>query len=466
MNDPFYNVPAVPQRKSVIARALDGLGEWVGNTRPVRLLLSSSEGWGALSSFRNFTGQRASVNSALQISTVWACVRLVSEVISTLPCNVYKRGSSGAKVDQDHPLHDLIHASPNFEQTACVFWQTFLASMMLRDGAYVEVRYAAGAPEEPSSLFNLMPDCLSDPDAEGWCTYSDPETGMARRIRRSNIWYTPAFTLNGKTGITPIAAGANVFGGAMAADRASADTFTNGMRASGIVTMDAVLKPEQREMVRQHVAQVTRQGGVFVLEKSTGFQQLNMTPQDAQLLSTRHFNVEEICRWFRVPPFMVGHNDKASGYPASLEAQMTMFVTMVLRPYLVRIEQSINKFLLTRTERRKWHAEFVVEGLLRGDSAARSAFYNAGVNNGWMTRDEVRAKENLPLQGGNAEVLTVQQQMVPLDKAGTFAAPAPGAAPAGDPAATPPTAPPDESTAKALRSLKSLGDLLSAKEHE
>jgi HK97 family phage portal protein len=444
------------QRKTAVGRAFDRLGSWIGNTRPVQLLLSSAFGW--LDSHRNFSGEPVNYSNALQLSTVWACVRLLSETISTLPLNLYKDKKGEKVVADEHPLHTILHTSPNDDSTAVVFWQAFIASLLLRGGAYVEVfRSATGSV---TSMVFLTADNLSGPDQDGIWSYIDPATGRTREIPDRRIWYTPFFTIDGRTGVTPISCGANVFGGAIAADRASADTFKNGMRASGLVMMDHVMKPEQRADVRRHSEEVVRQGGIFVLEKGSTFQQLNMTPQDSQLLSTRHFNVEEICRWFRVAPFMVGHNDKASGYPASLEAQMIMFMNMTLRPIVVGIEQSINKYLLTAVERKKYSAEFVIEGILRGDSASRAAFYNAGVTNGWMTRDEVRRKENLPVKGGNADQLMVQSQMIPIDKVGEEPVPAPKAPPAqGDPDASM-----DEASEAVAEAAKSLFSRLSIRE--
>jgi HK97 family phage portal protein len=181
--------------------------------------------------------------------------------------------------------------------------------------------------------------------------------------------------------------------------------------------VDAVLKTDQREQIRTHVRSVQDRGEFMVFEKGTGFHRLSMNPQDAELLSTRAFNVEEICRWFRVPPFMVGHSEKSTSWGTGIEQQMIGFVTFVLRPWCVRIEQSIRKNLLTPVEQNSYSAEFALEGLLRGDSGARSAFYASAGQNGWMTRNEMRRLENLPpVEGG--DVLTVQSNLVPLDKLG------------------------------------------------
>jgi HK97 family phage portal protein len=232
------------------------------------------------------------------------------------------------------------------------------------------------------------------------------------------MMHIPAFSLDGINGLSPVRMGANIMGSAMAADETSAGMFKNAMKSPGLVTMDTVFKPDQREEVRKHVKSVSDSGGYMVLEKGASFQQLNMNPQDAELLASRGFNVEELCRWFRVPPFMVGHSEKSTSWGTGIEQQMIGFLTFSLRPWLARIEQSINKCLLTPAEQTRYFAEFALEGLLRADSASRASFYSTMVQNGIYTRDDVRGLENQPKKGGNADVLTVQSNLVPIDKLG------------------------------------------------
>lgn len=390
--------------------------------------LTSGAFWKDWFGSHNFTGQSVSVSSALQLSTVWACVRLIAETLSTLPMNVYVERAGKKTLAYNHTMYTLLHTQPNFTTTAVVFWQAFITSLLLWGGAHVEKKMSG---EYITSLMFLPAELIwRDQDGKWW--YADPAMTEPRHIPDDNMWYTPAFTVDGQTGLSPIQVGANVMGGAMAADRASADTFKNGMKASGLVTMDQQLTKDQRGIVRGHVQDVAEKGGYFVLEKGTGFQQLNMNPQDAELLQTRAFNVEEICRWFRVPPFMVGHSEKSTSWGTGIEQQMIAFVTFVLRPWAVRIEQSARMNLFTATERNKYSAEFALEGLLRGDSASRGAFYSVMTQNGIYTRDECRLKENLEEMGGNAAVLTVQSNLVPIDKLGQQApAPAAVAAPGG-----------------------------------
>lgn len=398
------------------AMIVGGLAGWLGKT----IRLTDGGFWSQWFGASNFTGKTVTVNSVLQLSTAWACVRRISGTLSTLPVNMLQEQASGAKtVARGHNLHALLHSQPNEDMTAAQFWQAFIASLLLWGGAYVEKHFSAPGRGLVSLEF-LLPDCVSWSVRNGvrvW-HYDDPFTHKRRDIEAASMWFTPFFTLDGFTGLSPVRMGANVFGGAIAADEASADTFSNGMKSSGIVMVNSVLNPKQREDIRAHVKTVSDNGGVFVFEKGADYKQLTMNPQDAELLGTRTFNVEEICRWFGVDPSLVGHGGKDSNWGTGLEEKMLWLITLTLRPIAVLIEQSIRKNLLTVAEQRLFSAEFNLEGLLRGDSKSRAAFYSTMTQNGVMTRDECRIKENLEPQRGNAAVLTVQSNMLPIDNLG------------------------------------------------
>lgn len=395
------------------------VGDWLGRT----IRLTDGDFWSSWLSGGNWSGQAVNARTTLQLSAAWACIRLIAETLSTLPMGLYRKQADGSKVvASNHQLYQLLHLQPNGYMSAVDFWQAILASLLLWGNAYIEKRVSGSVV---TSLDFLHPERITrrllKSGAVEW-RYTDPATGKQREIPEAAMWHIPAFTLDGQVGISPIAMGANVLGSAIAADKASAHTFTSGMKSSGLVTTGAtLLKKEQREDIRQHVKTVSDAGGVMVLEMGMGFQQLNMNPQDAELLSTRAFNVQEICRWFRVPPFMVGHSEGSTPWGTGMEQQMMGFITFVLRPWCVRIEQSIRRNLLSPVERLTHSAEWALEGLLRGDSAARAAFYSQMVQNGVMTRDDVRKLENLPVKGGNADVLTVQSNLLPIDLLGVNA---------------------------------------------
>jgi HK97 family phage portal protein len=233
--------------------------------------------------------------------------------------------------------------------------------------------------------------------------------------------HIPAFSLDGRVGLSAIRYGADVFGAAMSADDAANGTFKNGLLPAVAFKVDRVLKPEQREEFRDYVKQVSgalNAGRSPVLEQGITPESIGINPVDAQLLESRAYSIEEVCRWFGVPPWMVGKTDAGSNWGTGLEQQMIAFLTFSISSITNQIQQCVNKRLLTPVERRTYYAEFALEAFLKADSAARAALYSTMVQNGIYTRDDCRVKENLPRMGGNAAVLTVQTNLTPIDQLG------------------------------------------------
>lgn len=366
------------------------------------------------------SGQTITDTGIMQLSAVWACVRLISETIATLPLSMYERTSAGKRVATQHGLQFLIHDMPNADTAASVFWEAMVAAMLLRGNGRAEKRIQNG---KVTSLLFLAPNRLSK-STLGRGRYEWRYTnkdGTQRVIQPENIWTIPGFSLDGECGVSVVQYGANVFGSAQAADVAASKTFANGLMSTVVYKMERVLTKEQRAEFRENLAGITgaiNSGSSPLLEGGMTAEAISIDPKDAQLLESRGFSVEEICRWFRVPPFMVGHSEKSTSWGTGIEQQMIGFLTFTLAPWLKRIEQAISKDLLAPNERARFYPKFSVEGLLRADSAGRSTFYSALVNNGILTRDEVRELEDREPMGGNASVLTVQSAMTTLDSLG------------------------------------------------
>ncbi|CAB3653774.1 hypothetical protein LMG26685_02890 [Achromobacter mucicolens] len=366
-------------------------------------------------------GQQVNERTILQLSAVWACARLVAETISTLPLGVYERTPSGRVPAERHPLYSLIHSRPSADTTATVYWEAKIVSMLLRGNGFSEKKYIGS---RLVALEFLIPSRLAiSSDSNGNPRYRYTEkNGKQREIPASRIFRIPGFTLDGDWGLSAIEYGAGVFGSALAASTAANSTFEKGLAPTVAFTVDRVLKKEQREEFRETVKKISgalNAGESPVLEAGMDAKTIGINPTDAQLLESRNFSVEEICRWFRVPPHMVGHTANSTSWGTGIEQQMIGFLTFTLRPWLTRIEQAINKDLLSPADQPRYYAEFSVEGLLRADSAGRAEYESKMVNNGIMTRDEVRRLENLPPMGGNADVLTVQTALVPIDQLGS-----------------------------------------------
>jgi len=408
----FFDILASAASKPTVTNAVS---KWAA-----RRIGDPQQLWGAFGG-RSAAGRSVTVDSALQLSTVWACVRLISETIATLPLVLYRRLPDGGREPaKNHPLYDLLRQQPNYDMTAVQMIEAIAASMLLWGNAYCEKKEQS---QNVTSINFLLPSkmqvTLKD---DGGLKYAYSRNKGQDVIDEKRILHIPAFSLDGRVGLSPIAYGANVMGSAMSADDAAGATFKNGLVRTVAFKVDRILKKEQREEFREYVEDnlvgPLNAGRPPIMEMGVDAKELGINPTDAQMLETRGFSVEEICRFYRVPPWMVGHTQSSTSWGTGMEQQMLGFLTFTLRPWLARIEQSMRKSLLKPEERDTYYAEFGLEGLLRADSASRAAFYSTMTQNGIYTRDDCREKENLPRMGGNAGVLTVQTNLAPLDQLG------------------------------------------------
>lgn len=357
--------------------------------------------------------------SALQLSVVFACTRLIAETISTLPLLIYRRKNGGGReVASDHQLYALLHDSPNAEQTATEFWEVVIIQLILRRCAYVRKGIDVNG-----NIFELVP---MDPDRMGtpyWeasgrkvYPYNHPTRGRVEYTDRE-VWQ-----INGFGGMSVIELGARSMGAAANAEAAASKLYGNHLKPSFVAAIKDWLKPDQRAQMKERIDQSiggsAESGGRYrLLEGGVEFKQLTLTPEDAQLLETRTFSVEDLCRWFGVPPSMIGHGTAVSNWGTGREQMNLGFLQYVLRPYLKRLEQGIYKSLIKPEEQRRIYAEFSVEGLLRADSAGRAAYYATMVQNAIMKPSECRDLENLP-PDDSADVLIIQSNMIPLNMLG------------------------------------------------
>ncbi|ELZ4048891.1 phage portal protein [Yersinia enterocolitica] len=364
------------------------------------------------------SGKVVTADKVIQLAAAWACIRLISESVSTLPLKLYKRMPDGSRgTATDHPLYPVLCRSPNSEMTPSRFMLMLVASICLRGNAFIEKRMIGN---RVISLIPLLPQNMVVKRLDsGQLEYTYTENGKKRVIPVKTMMHIRGFGLDGMCGLMPMNTGRDVFGSAMAIEESAAKVFENGMQNSGFLSSKAALKGEQREALRKSISAFTgskNAGKVMVLEADLTYQSVTMNPEDAQMLESRAFSIEEICRWFRVPPFMVGHMTKQSSWASSVEGMNLLFLSNTLRPLLVNIEQEIVRCLLAGDE--DYFAEFSVEGLLRADSAGRSAYYTTALQNGWMNRNDVRRLENLPpIPGG--DIYTVQLNLTPIDQLGS-----------------------------------------------
>lgn len=396
------------KNKQQPGRVKSALLNWLG----VPIGLTTGEFWqewfGTSSS-----GKVVTADKIIRLSTVWACVRLLSESVSTLPLKIYERQSDGSrKLAQNNLAYQILCRRPNPEMTPSRFMLMIVASICLRGNAFVEKLYIGS---KLVSLVPLLPQNMVVKRLDsGKLQYTYTENSIKRIIPVDRMMHIRGFGLDGVCGMIPTMAGVDVFGAAMSVDEAAAKIFENGLQSTGFLSSKTALNKEQRERLRQNLQSFIgskNAGKLMVLENELTYQNVTMNPEAAQLLESRSFSIEEICRWFRVPPFMVGHTTKQSSWASSLEGMNMLFLTHTLRPLLVNIEQEISRCLLNSDE--DLFAEFSVEGLLRADSAGRAAYYTSALQNGWMSRNDVRRLENMPpIEGG--DIYTVQLNLTQL----------------------------------------------------
>ncbi|WP_438282290.1 phage portal protein [Pseudomonas alabamensis] len=398
------------------AKPSASMSSWLGKS----IRLSDGGFWSAFSGAQSSSGKAVTVDKAMRLSAVWACVRIISTSVAGLPLSIYRRlPDGGRETARDFPLYDVVHNSPNEDMAAFHFWQAVVASMLLWGNAYCEIHRAGG---RVIALDFLMPSRVTpETDDDGRLRYFfQPRKGARREIARGDMLHIPAFTLDGRMGLSAIRYGADVFGSAMSADDAANTTFKNGMMPTVAFSVDKTLNPTQRADFRDYVKTISgalNAGKSPVLEQGVKPEMIGINPADAQLLESRGHSIEEICRWFGVPPWMVMKTDKGSNWGGGLEQQQIAFLTYCIMTYTAPIEQCVNKRCMTAVDRIKHYSEFSLEAFLRADSAGRAAYLSTMGQNGYMTRNEGRHKENLPSMPGG-DVLTVQSNLVPLDQLG------------------------------------------------
>lgn len=365
------------------------------------------------------SGETVTVDSALGLSATWACVNLLAGTIASLPLMIYRTDRNGVRtVAKDHPLYWVLHDSPNYDQTAVDFWEFMAASIELHGNAFAEIEKRANG--DVYSLTPLRPDLvttrrLGNGDIEYRWT---DETSALNVATQERVLHIRGFGGGPLGGASTLSVCRNTFGAAQATDKAASTMFANGAMPSGVLSTDKTMTGPQRveaeRLLTEKFVGALNAGRPMLLDNGVSWQQLTISPEDAQMLESRKFSGEEICRLFGVPPAMVGYGDKSSNWGTGKEQDVLGFQKFNLRRRLKRIEQALMKQLLSSRDRLDGITiEFNLEGLLRGDSEARAAFYKSGLNDGWLTINEVRAIENMaPVEGG--DVARVQMQNVPL----------------------------------------------------
>jgi len=376
-------------------------------------------------------GKAVTEQSAMQMTAVYACVRILSEAIAGLPLHLYRYNDDGGKEKAlGHPLYLLLHDEPNPEMSSFVFRETLMTHLLLWGNAYAQIiRNGKGAVV---ALYPLMPNRMTvDRDSQGQLYYSYQMTnsdaptmpGGTVILKPSDVLHVPGLGFDGLVGYSPIAMAKNAIGLAIATEEFGAKFFANGATPGGLLEYPGTVKdPDRvRESWNKGFSGSQNAGKVAILEEGMKYTPISIAPEQAQFLETRKFQINEIARIFRVPPHMVGDLEKSSF--SNIEQQSLEFVKYTLDPWVVRWEQSIQRTLLTAEEKKQYFVKFNLEGLLRGDYQSRMNGYATARQNGWMSANDIRELENLdriPASDGG-DLYLINGNMLPLEHAGAFA---------------------------------------------
>lgn len=375
------------------------------------------------------SGRRVTERTAMQMTAVYSCVRILSETLASLPLHIYEVTDTNSKKALDHPLYTLLHDEPNTEMTSFIFRETLMTHLLLWGNAYAQIiRNGKG---EVLGLYPLMPDRMKvDRDERGQLYYeylvSDSDAGGKGsgtvRLSPTDVLHIPGLGFDGLVGYSPIAMAKNAIGMAIATEEYGAAFFANGATPSGILEHPGVVK--NPEAMRESWAKGfsgRNSHKVAILEEGMKYTPISIAPNEAQFLETRKFQLNEIARIFRVPPHMVGDLEKSIF--SNIEQQSLEFVKYTLDPWVTRFEQAMTRRLLTADEKKKYYIKFNVDGLLRGDYQSRMNGYATARQNGWMSANDIRTLENLDLisdkEGGN--LYLINGNMLPLKNAGAYA---------------------------------------------
>ena len=377
------------------------------------------------------SGKKVNERSAMQMTAVYSCVRILSEAVASLPLHIYEYKEDGSKAKAtEHPLYFLLHDEPNPEMSSYTFREVLMTHLLLWGNAYAQIiRNGKG---EVVALYPLMPDRMTvDRDDKGkiyyqyYMTVDDAPTNKGKwvSLASTDVLHIPGLGFDGLVGYSPIAMAKNAIGMAIACEEYGAKFFANGAAPSGVLEHPGTIKDPSRvrESWTQTFGGSSNANKVAVLEEGMKYTPISISPEQAQFLETRKFQINEIARIFRVPPHMVGDLEKSSF--SNIEQQSLEFVKYTLDPWVCRWEQAMLRSLLTAQEKKKYFIKFNMDGLLRGDYQSRMNGYAIGRQNGWMSANDIRELENLdkiPAEFGG-DLYLINGNMTKLQDAGIFA---------------------------------------------
>lgn len=377
---------------------------------------------------RAASGIRVNPASALGLTAYWACVKIISETIGSLPLHVYRELDTEGDKEKatDRMEYRILHDEFNDVHTSMVGRETCQAHLCTWGNAYLLIRFNGAAKVQ--SLWPLVPSMTRATTTAGRLVYETSDTPNRKLVTydANEICHVPALSMDGLNGLSPVRVHRETIGHGIATERYGAAFFGRGERPAGVLEHPAQLTDESHKRLKKDMEKIrvsTDPHQTLILEEGMKYHVITVPPEDAQYIETRQFNVADMARIYRIPLSMLEVHDKSAAY-ASVEQFFLQFAVHTIRPWLVRWEQELNRKVLGLGS--GFHAEFSLDALLRGDLKSRYDAYQTALNNHWMTSDEVRAKENLnAMPNGQGKVFFIASTMIPLDRAINPPAPAP-----------------------------------------
>lgn len=361
------------------------------------------------------------IDGALQISAVWACIELRANTIASLPFFAYDTINGEKELARNSSLYTLLHESPNSRMTPLEFWRAMIMNHDLRGNAYARLdRNNKGEVIAmwPMPADQVMPVVLGD----GSMVYEYTIGSDIAIISDKNCLHLKNLG-NGTTGLSKLDFMRSTTDEVAKMARSAEKVFGTNGKPTGILMLDKVLTKEQRAALETNFAGMAQGNSsrLFLLEANMKYEQLSMSPTDQQLLESRKYSVEEICRWFATPPVLVYHSNVTT-WGSGIDSILDGWYKLVIRPMLVSIEQATRKRVMTPRQRASMSIEISFDALLRGNPTQRAEMYSKALQNGYMTRAEVRQLEGWPKMD-NTDQLTAQSNLLPLEMLGQVPAP-------------------------------------------
>jgi len=365
-------------------------------------------------------GVRVDEETAMRCSAVWAAVTLLANTVAMLPFKLYRRLPGGGKeIAYDHPLYPLVTSMPNSRTNAYNFKQTLQGHLGTWGNGYAKIIYKNRSSATPMALEQLQAAQMEVRDENGKIAYYYSDKGYKNRYDPAEILHLPGFGFNGLVGLSPVSMARETIGMTRATEKFGAEFFGNGANFGNVLKHPGTLKEQARKNLKESIdeARENKSHGLYILEEGMEWIQNHFPPEDSQFIETRKFNINDVARWYHVPPHMIGDLDRATF--SNIEHQGIEFVAYTMMPWFILWEQTFDNKLLKDFEREEYFFKFNVNALLRGDSEKRSSYYQKRFYTGSLSQNDIRELEDEnPIPGGDRYF--IQGNMVPVDKIDEF----------------------------------------------